>query len=316
MIRRGNIYILCVLLNQLLVMSTVAVFHSQISGSPYGTAGFMAIVQLFCFVPPLLIYGLVVKPKSLLSFKAIGFINVMLVIFMCFAIQPAMLVLSAISMIFFENPVSDMLSSLSSAPLSVTLFIMAAMPALLEEITMRGVVLRNYEGLPIKKAAIANGVLFGILHLNPQQFLYAMMLGVIFSYFAHYTESLWAPILGHFTINSTQIIMGTASAQTAEAMPNEYQAMLESQTAGELISAGIFLVVLNLVFLPVFFILFRLFIDYNKRRVVHAKASTETEIEDSETATKISPGQSSARVVDSAFIMVILFYLFFLFFIS
>ena len=306
MIRRGNIYILCILLNQLLVMSVIMVFRPQISDSPYSMAGFMIITQLFCFVPPLLIYGIAVKPKSLLSFKPIGIMNTVFVFFMCLAIQPVMLVLSALSMIFFENPVGDMLSSLSQVPLPVTLFVMAVMPAVLEEITMRGVVLKNYEGLPIKKAAIINGVLFGILHLNPQQFLYAMLLGIVFAYYAYYTESLWAPILGHFIINATQIIIGTASARMIEAMPAETQKVMESPAVSDFVSAGIFLIVLNIIFIPVFIILFRSFIDYNKRRrVVSAMESPEPTIE-------TPPAQTSAQVFDWAFIAIILFYVLYL----
>jgi len=269
-------------------------------------AGFMIITQLFCFVPPLLIYGIAVKPKSLLSFKPIGIMNTVFVFFMCLAIQPVMLVLSALSMIFFENPVGDMLSSLSQVPLPVTLFVMAVMPAVLEEITMRGVVLKNYEGLPIKKAAIINGVLFGILHLNPQQFLYAMLLGIVFAYYAYYTESLWAPILGHFIINATQIIIGTASARMIEAMPAETQKVMESPAVSDFVSAGIFLIVLNIIFIPVFIILFRSFIDYNKRRrVVSAMESPEPTIE-------TPPAQTSAQVFDWAFIAIILFYVLYL----
>ena len=346
MVRRGNLYILLILINQLLVMSMIVIFKPDIPQSPYSMAGFIAVTQLLCFVPPLLLYGLIVKPKalfkssyatsgtkffsglpeknqkSLLSFKPISLMNALLVFLMCLVIQPAMLMLSAISMFFFTNPVGDVLSGLSSTPLPVILFIMAVMPAFLEEITMRGVVLQNYAGLPIKKAAIANGVLFAILHLNPQQFLYAMLLGIIFAYYMHYTESLWAPILGHFTINATQIIIGSVGAKMIEAMPAESQSMLEDPSMNSIVIASIFLFVVSIIFLPVFVILFRSFIELNKHRIRHVDSSHDKTEICQETVSidtlcvkttapntqETPPEQGSAKVVDWAFIAVIVFY--------
>ena len=182
------------------------------------------------------------------------------------------------------------------------------MPAFLEEITMRGVVLQNYKGLSIKKAAIANGILFGILHLSPQQFLYATMLGIVFVYFTHYTESLWAPILGHFTINATQILIGTATARMIEAMPEDPQAMAEASAVNGIINFIILLFVLNAIFIPVFIMLFRLFIDYNKQRMIDVEIPLQEPIEEE----KQPPVQDSAKAVDWAFIAVIIFYLMYL----
>jgi hypothetical protein len=252
-------------------MYLVAVFNPVIPDSPYGFASFIVITQLFCFIPPLLIYGLVIKPKKPLSFKPITLMNAVFIVLMCLFIQPAMMMLSALSMIFFENPVTGLLSDFTSTPLWVSLIVMAVMPSVLEEITMRGVVQSNYAGVPLGRMALMNGLLFGILHLNPQQFLYAMLLGIIFAYYMHYTDSLWAPILGHFTINATQIIFATTTMRIAEAMP-ESQLALEAG-GGELFGAIVSLVILNLLCLPAFLVLFKSFIEYNKRRMVIAKCT-------------------------------------------
>jgi len=297
MIRRGNLFILCILMYQLLLAGTLKAFNIQISGSAYG----IAVSYLLCFVPPLLLYGLIDKPNSWLSLKSISKKNCVLVFLMCLAIQPAMLMLSAISMFFFKNPVGDILSGLSSTPLPVIILIMAVMPAFLEEITLRGVVLRNYQSLPIMKAGIANGVLFGLLHLNPQQFLYAMVLGIVFSYYAYYTESLWAPILGHFTINATQSIIGVVGTRMVEVMPESSRMIVESPSAEELVLVGIVLVVLTVIFLPSFIILFHIFIKYNKGRQVSVSSSQETIIDTS------SPVRSE-KMFDWTFGAVILFY--------
>lgn len=266
--RRGNIYALVVLINQLLVMLLYGLLAPMLPSLPYNIATSSAVTQILCFLPPLLAYLLLAKPKALYAFKRLNLTNMSLIVFMCIAIQPAMTAISALSSIFFENPVSNYMQDLYTYPLPVSLIALAAAPAFFEELTMRGVVLKNHESMSIKKAAIVNGIFFGIMHLNPQQFLYAFMMGIVFSYFVYYTKSIWASMLGHFTINAIQIMAGYASYSALESMPEEAIAAIEAPTMHELINTGIFLAVLTAIFLPVFLILFRTFISYNKRRII------------------------------------------------
>jgi hypothetical protein len=66
---------------------------------------------------------------------------------------------------------------------------------------MRGVILGNYKHVSIKKAALMNGLMFGILHLNINQFVYAFVLGVVMAYIVYYTGSIFPSMLLHFCIN-------------------------------------------------------------------------------------------------------------------
>ena len=65
---------------------------------------------------------------------------------------------------------------------------------------------------------LACALLFALLHLNPQQFLYAFLVGFIFCFLVERTDSLYASILPHMIINGTtvfSIFADEAAAETA-----------------------------------------------------------------------------------------------------
>jgi membrane protease YdiL (CAAX protease family) len=83
----------------------------------------------------------------------------------------------------------------------------ALMPAFFEEMYFRGIIFSNYRHVEIKKACLMTGLFFGLAHMNPQQFLYAFIMGTIFCYFVYRTGSIFSSMLSHFTINGTQTIL-------------------------------------------------------------------------------------------------------------
>ena len=87
------------------------------------------------------------------------------------------------------------------------------MPAVFEECFSRGILLSGYHFLGKYKAQFACALLFGLLHLNPQQFPYAFIVGFIFAFLVERTNSIFASILPHMIINGTTIfsIFATSS---------------------------------------------------------------------------------------------------------
>ena len=64
----------------------------------------------------------------------------------------------------------------------------------------------GYQFLGKWKAAFVSALLFGLLHMNPQQFPYAFVVGFIFSFLVERTNSLYASILPHMVINGTTVV--------------------------------------------------------------------------------------------------------------
>lgn len=88
-------------------------------------------------------------------------------------------------------------------------FITVAIAAsLLEEVLFRGIILdgflRNYSPW---KAIIWSAFLFGLVHMNPYQFIAAFSIGIIMGWIYWKTGSLWLCILVHFLNNSFGFIL-------------------------------------------------------------------------------------------------------------
>lgn len=163
---------------------------------------------LFLFVPTI-IYFYITKLSVIntlrlhkINIKSIGV--VILIVACCYPISTFA---SLITQLFFTNNTAKVINSFMSLPLVLLILITAVTPAVCEEITMRGVVLSGYKNVDIKKAAIMNGLIFGLFHMNPDQFLYAFALGIIFAYIVDITNSIFSTMIAHFTFNGSQTVM-------------------------------------------------------------------------------------------------------------
>lgn len=177
-------------------------FTAALSNSTY-----MLLAQPICFLPPIIGYFLLTKKpvRQTLRLKPLGLTNFMLIFLFGIAIQPVMSLLSYATSLFFPNPVEQSLSQLSASGFLSVLLSTAIFPAVLEEFSTRGILLSGYQLMGRWRAALACAFLFALLHLNPQQFPYAFLGGLIFSFLVERTGSIWASVLPHFLINATSV---------------------------------------------------------------------------------------------------------------
>ena len=204
---RANLYFLIILLGEIIGTNFLGIF--------YLTMGLTDIrVQLFLnhmilFIIPAIIYVIIVKPniKQTFKFNKLYLKDFFLIIVLSFVSQPLVTLFSLIMSFFFENDIGNFVSQISSTPFLIMLLLMAVMPAITEEITLRGIVQSGYDDKSDLKTCIIIGLLFGIFHLNGQQFLYAAVLGGILAYLVRVTNSILASMTFHFMINGTSVVM-------------------------------------------------------------------------------------------------------------
>ncbi len=128
-------------------------------------------------------------------------------ILMGYMIVPLVLFISNITMLFSTNHVAESSEELITYPFLLQIFLMAVIPAMIEEFICRGLFYHSYRKNGIFGAAVASGLVFGILHLNINQFCYAFVMGIIFALMVEATGSIWASVLAHFSFNTYSIIM-------------------------------------------------------------------------------------------------------------
>lgn len=164
--------------------------------------------QLLIFIPVIL-YIIVTKGQALkgMKFKRIGVLNTFLLFVFTYCMLPVVSLLNTITMLFTPNRVSGQVNSMSDNPFLLNLFLIAMLPALLEEITFRGIVYGGYRNSTIKRAMFASALLFGLFHMNINQFCYAFFMGIIFVLVREATGSMHSSMIMHFIFNANSVVL-------------------------------------------------------------------------------------------------------------
>ena len=170
-------------------------------------SAYMLLAQTVSYLPPVLLYFFATKKdiRKTLRLNPLGWKNTLLILSFGVTIQPIMSLLSYLMSLFFPNPVADSVTGTQQSGLVISLLSVAVAPALLEEVFSRGILLSGYQFLGKWKAAFISALLFGLLHMNPQQLPYAFLVGFIFCFLVERTDSLYASILPHMVINGTTV---------------------------------------------------------------------------------------------------------------
>lgn len=194
----------------------------------------LILSHIIMFIIPAILYIIITKQKfkKVLRLNKIGVLDIAIAIGIGIVAQPVMSFFAYISSFLFTNDVAGMMSSLNSTPLWLMILMLGVTPAISEEITMRGIVLSGYDFQNKHIAALMSGLIFGIIHMNPHQFLYAFVMGVIFGYMVRAANSIYVAMIAHFVINTSQLLLQRAmemfskiAGETTALDPS--QAMLE-----------------------------------------------------------------------------------------
>lgn len=251
------IFFCCILIVVQLAAGAVLAMVPGFSDTSY--FGQMLLTYLIMYPLPVFLFFKISKwdIKDTLPMKPLRPVNLITVLLITLVSQPLMNFLSALGALFSENLVADVLLTYQDMPLWQLWIIFAVCPAVFEEIVFRGIVFSGYRNIPEKAAIVISGIVFGMMHLNLQQLLYAAALGMLFSYFVRRTGSLLSTILAHLLINGSQVTLAKVMIEQTAAQGMEYSAAYASaaDATTTLLTTG----VLMLFSLPVLFILLRAF---------------------------------------------------------
>ena len=290
-VREVNIYFFIILLLQLFLPVYMIFQWLNITDIRW----ILFINHIIIFIVPAIIYLLLTKqsPKKVLRLNKLYFKDIILIIGLAFVSQPIMTFFSLISQFFFENEIGNFVGEIVNTPYWILLLLVAVLPAITEEITIRGVVLSGYDNKNIYVACAASGLLFGIMHLDPQQFLYATVLGFILALVVRITNSIFASALIHFIINGTSITM----QKIVSLLPMESNdTSLQALSISEKISYSITYAIIALVFSAFAYLIIKKLKDNNSKRGI---------VMDN----KVRKSEDNERIFDIPFIFIIVVYL-------
>lgn len=112
---------------------------------------------------------------------------------------------------------TEVLKGITSANSIVVFLFTVVIAPVSEELVFRGVVLHKAgSSIPFFVANILQALLFGIVHQNMVQGVYATLLGLLFGYICHKFRSILAPILLHIFVNGSSYLVRLLPADSNE----------------------------------------------------------------------------------------------------
>lgn len=161
---------------------------------------------------PSLIYLKVkgISVGALIPFRKMKFSVWVLVVVCTYLMYPLLVVMNALTLFFVKSGTVEMMNAATQGNFLVAALLMAVLPAFAEEFVFRGVIFGTYKRSKMLPAALLSGFLFGCMHLNLNQFLYAFVLGVYMAFLVEATGSILSAMLAHFTVNFTSVVMSYA----------------------------------------------------------------------------------------------------------
>ena len=165
--------------------------------------------QSLIFVPTVLYLFIMRKHvKDIIWFRKFHPLTLLLLPPLVLFMEPLITLLNAISMLFVRNEISNAASALvDHNTLGTSLFFMAFLPCVIEELAYRGVMFGSFHEAGRLKAILMSGFLFGLMHMNFNQMAYAVVIGLIFGFVVEATGSIIPTMIMHFLINGFSVVI-------------------------------------------------------------------------------------------------------------
>ncbi len=121
---------------------------------------------------------------------------------------PVITLLNLLTQFFVENTATSMMSDygIAQMPFLLIWFTVGLFAPFCEEMACRGVYYRGYrKSGSAFGAMILSALLFGLVHMNLNQAVYAFAMGILAVLLVEATGSIWSSVLYHAFINSSQV---------------------------------------------------------------------------------------------------------------
>jgi len=181
-------------------------------------AGKLLIIQVSMLLPTLLYYLAMPKPdggrRSFGEFlRTLRIRPIRLSVLLCVAVamllfSPCLTFLNVLSQLLSDyNASESIIGEFENMPFVVSFLAVAVLPALVEETVFRGVAFGQYRKHSILLGACLSGVMFGLMHGNLNQMMYAFAMGILFAYVDEITGSTVSSMVMHLLVNGTSVVL-------------------------------------------------------------------------------------------------------------
>lgn len=200
--KRAGIFFFVLLLLEIPLSFLISYVRYVISADSYYVVSIL-MTQVYLLIGALF-YMLITKKKftrdlQLKKYKVSTFFLSFLVLITA---APMATVLNLLSQFFAENSTSMAILEVSEQlPVWLGVMVVGFLPGFIEETLYRGIVYQAFRRRSILTGIVVSALSFGLMHMNFNQILYAIYLGVVFALLVEATGSLGSSMILHMVFN-------------------------------------------------------------------------------------------------------------------
>lgn len=167
------------------------------------------LVTQALIVAPVFIYIACMRenPFRFIRFRKFHLGSAFLIPVFMICIWPVISFINAFSMLFSTNTISSSIDTITGGSMIWGLLLVALLPAFVEETTFRGGLYHSLRGVKPIRAIILSGLMFGAMHMNFNQFMYAAFLGIVMGFLLEATGSIVSTMILHFCFNGSSVVL-------------------------------------------------------------------------------------------------------------
>jgi len=167
---------------------------------------------------------------SVIPLKKIKISSALLSVLYVITLFPLVTFVNSFSMLFVDNAVVSISDQVVELPMWIMILSIGLFGPFVEEIVFRGVIFQSYrKSGRIVASMVLSSVLFGMMHLNFNQFAYGAVMGFMFCLMVEATGSVVPSFIAHAVFNTYEVIMiyDMDNSDIAEETANAFESMGE-----------------------------------------------------------------------------------------
>ena len=165
--------------------------------------------EMMIFIPALaMVFFHGDKISVLVPFKKIRIPSALLIPLYVLLLFPLVVFINSLSMLFVDNTVVEMADQILELPLWQMVLSIGIFGPFIEEFVFRGVLLQSFQRTGrIVGSIVLSSILFGMMHLNINQFAYGAAMGIMFALLVEATGSVLSSFLAHALFNTAEVLL-------------------------------------------------------------------------------------------------------------
>lgn len=141
--------------------------------------------------------------KSALGFRGYKLSSFFLSLVVLLCASPMATWLNLLSQLFAKNEISNSIYEITQVlPVGLAIMVIGCLPGFVEELLYRGIMYHTFRKRSVLTGIIVSALTFGLMHMNFNQIMYAVYLGVLFALIVEATGSLYSSMILHMLFNA------------------------------------------------------------------------------------------------------------------